>query len=184
MEESITRLSNTDAAPHAPSLGLLSKTRPHTFIRPLKKINEGHDVSAFLLSKAYGDIMTFLLQLNRAIFPSHIQGVSTSGPKRVQTWDLGCQAVEFSETVQSLKTLLEELDHIVDEVPPDPGPRRFGNASFKKWYQTVEERTSDLLTSYLPQSTLQYPHESEVTAEAELTFYFLGSFGSSQRLDY
>lgn len=184
MEESAARVSDTDSASNVPSLSLLSKTQPQTFIAPLKKINEGHDVSAFLVSKAYGDIMTFLLELNRAMFPLHIKDGSTSGQKRVQTWDLGCQAVEFSETVQKLRRLLEALDRIIDEVPPDPGPRRFGNASFKKWYQTVEEQTSDLLKSHLPESTLQHPHESEVKAEAELSSYFLGSFGSSQRLDY
>ena len=128
--------------------------------------------------------MTFLLQLNRAMFPSYVQDLSTSDPKRVQTWDQGCEAVKFSEAVQSLKHLLEKLDHIIDEVPPDPGPRRFGNASFKKWYQTLEERTSDLLKMHLPESTLQFPHDSDVTAESELSSYFLGSFGSPQRLDY
>lgn len=182
MEKLATR--TLDNVSNVPFLKLLSKTHVATFITPLKYINEGHDVSIFLVSKAYGDIVTFILQLNRAMFPSYIQDVSTSGQNRIQTWDLGCQAVDFSETVQNLRQLLGRLDRIIDEVPPDPGPRRFGNASFKKWYQTVEDRTSDLLKSYLSESTLRYPHESEVTAEAELSSYFLGSFGSSQRLDY
>ncbi|CAF9934607.1 Serine/threonine-protein phosphatase 2A activator 1 [Imshaugia aleurites] len=177
-------MSGTQSASNIPSLELLSKNQTPTFVTPLKRINEGHDVSAFLTSKAYSDIMTFLLQLNRAMFPIYVQNVSTSGQKRVQVWDLDCQAVEFSETVQSIRNLLEELDHIIDDVPPDPGPRRFGNASFKKWYQKIEERTSDLLKSHLPESTLQYPHDSEITAESELSSYLLGSFGSSQRLDY
>lgn len=177
-------MSDINRASDAPSLELLSHTQPHTFISPLKKINEGQDVSAFLVSKAYGDIMTFLLQLNRAMFPSYIQDLSPSPQKRVQTWDLDSQAVEFSESVHNLRHLLEELDRIIDEVPPDPGPRRFGNASFKKWYQMVEDRTSDLLKKHLPESTLRYPHDSDITAESELSSYFLGSFGSSQRLDY
>ena len=186
MEGLLSGQSDTDSASNVilPSLKLLSKTQPQTFIIPLKKINEGHDVPAFLISKAYGDIMTFLLQLNRAMFPLYIQDLSSSGQNRIQTWDLGCQAVVLSESVRKLGHLLEELEHIIDEVPPDPGPRRFGNASFKKWYQAVEERTSDLLRSHLPESTLHHPHESEVTAEAELSSYFLGSFGSPQRLDY
>lgn len=177
-------MSDINKTSDAPSLGLLSHTQPHTFITPLKRINEGQDVSGFLISKAYGDIMTFLLQLNRAMFPSYIPDVSTSGQRRVQTWDLGCEAVAISEDVHKLKRLLEELDRIIDEVPPDPGPRRFGNASFKKWYQTVEERSSEFLHSHLPESTLQYPHDSDVKAESELSSYFLGSFGSPQRLDY
>lgn len=176
--------SNHDGATNAPSLELLSHTQPHTFATPLKKINEGHDVSTFLISKAYGDIITFVLQLNRAMFPSYVQDISASGQKRVQTWDLGCQTVKFSETVQNLRHLLDDLNQIVDEIPPDPGPRRFGNVSFRTWFQTVEERTSVLLKSCIPHSTLHYPHVSDVTAESELTSYFLGSFGSSQRLDY
>lgn len=183
MDEPAVR-SDHNRASNVPSLERLSHTQAHTFITPLKKINEGQDVSAFLISKAYGDIMTFLLQLNRAMFPLYVQDLSTSAQKRVQTWDLGCQAVEFSETVQSLRHLLKELDQIIDQVPPDPAPRRFGNASFKKWYQTVEERASDLLKSHLPESTLQHPHDSDVTAESELSSYLLGSFGSPQRLDY
>lgn len=177
-------MSDGDEASEMPFLELLNQTQPHRFISPLKKINEGQDVSAFLVSKAYGDIMTFLLQLNRAMFPSYIEDLSSSSQKRVQTWDLDCQAVEFSKTVQNLRHLLEELNRIIDEVPPDPGPRRFGNASFKKWYQTVEDRTSDLLKLHLPESTLRYPHDSDITAESELSSYFLGSFGSPQRLDY
>lgn len=177
-------MSDINRASDAPSLGLLSHTQPHTFITPLKRINEGQDVSGFLVSKAYRDIMIFLLQLNRAMFPSYIPDVSTSGQRRIQAWDLGCEAVAISEDVHKLKRLLEELDHIIDEVPPDPGPRRFGNASFKKWYRTVEERSSEFFNSHLPESTLQYPHGSDITAESELSSYFLGSFGSPQRLDY
>lgn len=180
----VIEMSDINRASNAPSLGLLSHTQPHTFISPLKRINEGQDVSGFLISKAYGDVMTFLLQLNRAMFPSYIPDVSTSGQRRVQTWDLGCEAVAISKDVHQLKRLLEELDHTIDEVPPDPGPRRFGNASFKKWYQTVEERSSEFFSSHLPESILRYPHGSDITAESELSSYFLGSFGSPQRLDY
>ena len=180
----VIRMSDINRDSDAPSLQLLNHTQPHAFITPLKRINEGRDVSDFLISKAYGDIMTFLLQLNRAMFPSYVQDLSTSGQKQVQTWDLDCEVIELSEDVHQLEKLLVELDHIIDEVPPDPGPRRFGNASFKKWYQTVEERTSDLLKTHLPESISQYPHDSDIPAESELSSYFLGSFGSPQRLDY
>ncbi|KAM0803680.1 hypothetical protein BDR22DRAFT_839591 [Usnea florida] len=187
MEPSITQFSKTDSAPTAPSLEQLPKTEPHTFKTPIKNINEGQDVSAFLVSKAYGDIMTFLLQLNRAMFPSLIQ-LSPKPHKPIQTWDLGLElggpALHCSEAVQRLQILLRKLDQIIDEIPPDPGPRRFGNSSFRKWYQTVEERTADFLSSHLPHSILHFPHESGITSDVELSSYFLGSFGSSQRLDY
>ena len=179
-------MANVDDVPSAPSLEVLDQYKGHTFVEPLKKINEGHDVSAFFTSKAYGDIMTFLLQLNRAMFPSYVQSSEPNQKRSAQTWELGSSAVTFSETVQCLRSLLEDLNQIIDEVPPDTGPRRFGNASFRRWYEKVEERTSVLLYRYLPPTVLEFPMipGDETTPANEIKSYFLGSFGSSQRLDY
>lgn len=176
-------IAGVDSAWNVPSLTSLDSSLPHTFITPSKKINEGHNVSDFLVSKAHGDIMSFLLQLNRSMFPSNVQ-VSDQSKKSVQIWELGSPSVVFSDTVRNLGHLLEDLNRIIDDIPPDPGPRRFGNTSFKEWYRKVEDRTTDLLNSHLPPSVLSFPSTSEVTSQAELSSYFLGSFGSSQRLDY
>ena len=182
-QEVESTMSLNIGAVNAPFLSILDASKPHTFIDPQKNINEGSDVSAFLTSEAYGDIMTFLLQLNRAIFPSNIQ-VSNSNQKRDQIWELGSPHVIFSDTVRSLRGLLEDLGQIIDEVPPDPGPRRFGNVSFRKWCDIVEQRVSDLLDRHIPSELLSFPHETGITARDEINSYFLGSFGSSQRLDY
>ena len=178
-------MANGSSISSAPSLHVLDFSKGHTFINPLKKINEGHDVPNFLTSKAYSDIMTFLLQLNRAMFPSYVQKVE-SDQKEVHTWDLGCPEVVFSETVLRLHSLLETLGRIIDEVPPDTGPRRFGNVSFRKWYQRVEEQSTNLLSQYLPDSILDYASEYglDVGPQDEMLSYLLGSFGSAQRLDY
>lgn len=173
-------MSSSNGAVDAPSLAVLDKSRPHTFISPLKKINEGHDVDVFLTSKGYGDIMTFLLQLNRAMFPSYTQ----STKKDIQIYEQGSPGVKFKETVKGLQALIEELSSIIHEAPPDTGPRRFGNVSFRKWYQIIEERTSNLLEHHLPSDVLSFSSTSEVSARDELESYFLGSFGSAQRLDY
>lgn len=154
------------------------------FITPLKKINEGHDVPTFLTSRAYSDIMTFLLQLNRAMFPSFVSD-SKSQKTTVQTWELGSlNNLHVSKVITELSNLLKALDSIIDEVPPDSGPRRFGNASFKRWYEIVESRMNDLLVRYLPSEVMLSSAENEVTAKSELESYILGSFGSAQRLDY
>ena len=164
-------------------LSMLGTAQPHTFIIPVKNINEGHDVSDFLMSRAYSDIMTFVLQLNRAIFPLRTNP-STEKSEKIQYWDLGSRSIPFSDTVKSLGNLLDELNKILDEVPPDPGPRRFGNASFRKWSQVVEERAPALLEKYLPAEVLSFHSASEISANSEILVYLLGSFGSSQRLDY
>ena len=179
-------MANTTSVLSAPSLNVLDLSKGHTFIKPVKKINEGHDVPSFLTSKAYGDILMFLLQLNRAMFPSYVRSSGSDQEKEVHTWDLGSTEVVFSETVLRLRSLLEVLNRIIDEVPPDTGPRRFGNASFRKWYQIIEERSTNLLSQYLPDLVLDHASQSssEASSQDEISSYFLGSFGSAQRLDY
>ena len=168
-----------------PKLEIIDAAQPHTFIVPVKNINEGHDVSDFLLSRAYSDIMTFVLQLNRAMIPFTFDpSPSAKAPQKVQHWDLGSPEVSFSETVRRLRNLLDDLNKILDEVPPDPGPRRFGNASFRTWSRLVEERAGGLLERHLPASVFYFNAASEVSAKNELEVYLLGSFGSPQRLDY
>ena len=177
-------MSKTAFTPNAPSLQVLDTSQPHAFITPLKKIDKGHDVPAFLTSKAYGDIMTFLLQLNRALFPCTIIDPDTHKTS-AQIWELdSVDKVHVSDAVVELGNLLKALDGIIDEVPPDPGPQRFGNANFRRWYEVVESRVKDLLVRHLPSRAMSFSTGNEVTAGDELELYFLGSFGSAQRLDY
>jgi serine/threonine-protein phosphatase 2A activator len=158
----------------------LDTSAGHNFIQPTKRIHEGQDVNEFLSSRAYVDIMTFLLQLNRSLFPTKLSD------GRVQTWPINCEAVEYSAPVRQLQQLLSKLEAILEEAPPDTGPRRFGNISFRKWHQIVESRASSLLEECLSAEVLQTPSSEPggPTAEVELLAYFLGSWGSPQRLDY
>ena len=149
---------------------------------PTKKINEGGDVPTFLMSKAYTDIMTFAMQLNRYMFPvaaeSGTQDIGTA------TQSMPPDKSLFSDTVRRLRALLDELEDIIESNPPDLGPRRFGNVSFRRWYADVESRALALLEIYVPLDSLCIPTTSENTPYAELESYLLGSFGSAQRLDY
>jgi serine/threonine-protein phosphatase 2A activator len=92
--------------------------------------------------------------------------------------------VAYSPIVQNLAALLQKLGDVIDEAPPDPGPRRFGNISFRKWHQIVTQRISKLLDEHIPAQILSLGAPEEVSAKAEIETYLLGSFGSSQRLDY
>lgn len=161
-------------------LPVLDPTRRHTFIKPVKKINEGYHVPHFLISKAYGDIGRFVMQLNIAMCPR-----KSCSSEASQRWTLE-SPLELSEPVRQLQKLLQKIGGIIDEVPPNTGPRRFGNVSFRKWYEVLESRVTDLLEMHLPAAVLQYGESStdEVSAIDELTPYLLGGFGSAQRLDY
>lgn len=164
-------------------LTMLDTSKPHSFAVPVKKINEAKDVHTFLLSKAHHDIMTFLLQLNVAMFPRYVPD-SNGSSRDIQIWELDCPRTPFSDTVKRLRKLLDELEKILDEVPPDSGPRRFGNASFRKWSEVVASRATALLQQHLPAGLLVRHSATETSAASEIESYFLGAFGSSQRLDY
>lgn len=160
------------------SLAIIDTSQPIPFTKPVKQINDGQDVSKFLTSRAYTDLMTFLLQLNRSLVPSLVS--SSAGQTIVKTWESDSPNIALPDSVVRLRTLIGELQALVSEAPPDPGPRRFGNVSFRKWYQLVEEGAPDRLEQYLPRLSPKFRTE----AMPELITYLLGSFGSPQRLDY
>ncbi|KAL8963444.1 MAG: hypothetical protein Q9193_000297 [Seirophora villosa] len=166
-----------------PKLSLLRDKHHHTFVVPVKRINEGHDVQQFLVSKAHHDLMVLVLQLNRAIFPCRLSRSNASGAQW-RTWELDSYHDPPSHAVRRLQGLLHRLNAVIDEVPPDPGPRRFGNVAFRQWYEAVEARLPDLLQDSLPEQVLSFSHSSNVSVQAELQSYLLGAFGSAQRLDY
>jgi serine/threonine-protein phosphatase 2A activator len=154
------------------------------FAVPAKKINDGADVSSFLSSKAYVQIMTFLLQLNASLYP-RIVGSEVPSNGKAQAWELESPEVKFSEPVAGLRELLKKLEAIINEAPPEPGPRRFGNVGFRKWFKIVETRLPDLLVECLPDIlAFGHPEPQAVNARDEIMAYLIGGFGSAQRLDY
>lgn len=155
------------------ALAKLDNLDEHQFQKPTKRIHDGPDVSFFLTSFAYRDIIVFILQLNHSVLP---RKRDVDGSTKIITYPLESPDVTFSFAVQSLRALLTKLIDLVDEIPPDTGPRRFGNVSFRKWYQSVEDQLQDILGEYLP--------EELEPAYEELGAYLMGSFGSAQRLDY
>jgi serine/threonine-protein phosphatase 2A activator len=156
----------------------------HTFLKPKKCINDGADVPHFLVSKAYRDIGIFILQLNRSVCPHKQAG--TSGA--VQTFTLDGKRVD-PDSICKIQQLLERISGIVDDSPPEPGPRRFGNIAFRTWYQKLESSVADLLQEFLAEGILQFGsgderNQDDGTVLDELRAYLLGAFGSAQRLDY
>ncbi|CAJ2505332.1 Uu.00g127260.m01.CDS01 [Anthostomella pinea] len=169
-----------------PVLETLDPATSHTFIKPSKQINDGPDVSQFLTSRAYRDIGTFAMQLNRAMCPRKSKGDDKKD--KFQTFQLGSEyETRPAESARRLQDMLARIASYIDEAPPDTGPRRFGNVSFRTWHQLLEQRVAGLLREFLPASVLDFgAHGSAggVSAEDELTAYLLGAFGSAQRLDY
>jgi len=108
----------------------------------------------------------------------------TPDSAQVQTWALDTP-ISLPEPIRKLQELLQSIDAIIEEAPPDTGPRRFGNVSFRKWYDILESRVKGLLETHLPAEVLHFGNSGDgVVVLDELTPYLMGGFGSAQRLDY
>ncbi|KAJ0285090.1 hypothetical protein Brms1b_001531 [Colletotrichum noveboracense] len=167
-----------------PTIKPLPKTTPHTFQTPTKRINTGTDLATFLTTTAYRDILLFLLQLNRSLCPRRSP---SGGP--ATTYPLTSVPPPTSDRlpapIKALQNLLSAAESLIELAPPDPGPRRFGNVSFRKWHELLAERAPALLSEHIPSAVLSFPTTpSSEPPSSELLSYLLGSFGSSQRLDY
>lgn len=165
-----------------PTLEILDQASHASPFQPVKRINNGDDLSFFLTSRAYADIVTFLLQLNRSMIPEKTSR-SQSG---IQTWPLGSSAISPSFNVIRIQKLLQSLKTMMADAPPETGPRRFGNVAFRTWFAAVENSVPSLLEEALPAKVWDYARDAVERADLkeELGKYILGSFGSSERLDY
>src|SRR5947207_9263317 len=99
-------------------LQVLTTGQTHRFLNPVKKINEGQDVHSFLVSRAYSDIMTFLFQLNAAMYPQKITTKDLSVTSK--TWEVDSGDNLYTEPIRKLRTLLQRIGDAIEEAPPDP----------------------------------------------------------------
>lgn len=144
-------------------------------LSPSKRINDGDDLNFFLASTAYRDIKIWLLQLNRALFPTKDE----RGTVSACTLD---SPPSYTVTITNLQALVQDLENIILEAPPHTGPRRFGNVAFRDWFRLTEEKADSLLQAHL--APVLEKHVNDPAVLAELKAYLLGSFGSALRLDY
>ncbi|TIC95651.1 Serine/threonine-protein phosphatase 2A activator 1 [Colletotrichum higginsianum] len=149
--------------PAFPSIKPLPRT-PRSFQTPTKRINTGADLSAFLTTTAYRDILLFLLQLNRSLCPRRSPD---GGPATTYPLTSLPPAAALPPSIKALQNLLAAAESLIDLAPPDPGPAASA-------------------TSPSASGTTSSPnaHPPCYPPSAELLSYLLGAFGSPQRLDY
>ena len=165
-----------------PRLAVLPPSKTHPFHAPQKRIHTGADLPHFLTSLAYRDIGLFLLQLNRALCPRSIPPSSQSKTK-IQSFPLPhTPRPSDPPSIASLREMLDKIASLIDQAPPEKGPRRFGNVAFRVFHKLLEERVDGLLREGLPAERLD-EQWGEGWLE-EVRGYLLGGFGSAQRLDY
>ncbi|QIX01386.1 hypothetical protein AMS68_006903 [Peltaster fructicola] len=168
-------MSILSASPTASDPYLLQhlSSEQNNFIRPTKQINSGDDLTFFLTSTAYRDLKIWISQLSRACLPHRLEGAN------VETHQLDVPE-QYTTAVKAVKDLLAALSGLIEQAPPDTGPRRFGNVAFRSWVALLNEHIDQLLDSHL-RSVIPASRHSVLV---ELKVYILESFGSAQRLDY
>ncbi|KAJ3220477.1 Serine/threonine-protein phosphatase 2A activator 2 [Clydaea vesicula] len=130
-------------------------------VKMKKQILTTEDLNNFNACSAKSELMDFLHLLNNSI-------------KNKKLSDL---KVSDSSTLIHLKNLFKTLkDEIKNFKPVENGKSRFGNPSFRLWFEKVEELLfNQNLLSFLSLGDSQ---------RDEVNSYLLDSFGNKQRIDY
>lgn len=143
---------------------------------PTKLIHSGEDLRFFLTSQAYYELKLWTLQLTRSCLPQ----TDSNGHLMVRRLD---GEITYTPTTLAVRDMLTELEKLLDDTPPVAGPRRFGNAAFRSWFQKFEASIDTSMTVHLEPIAPRPIAASDIVMR-ELKSYLLGSFGSAQRLDY
>ena len=163
------------APPMPPALQPIS-TKGLSFSAPVKRILTHQDLPLFHSSPAYSLITAFIVHLNASVSPLDAATDTLNPPEDYTTSSPATGPL--SAEVEGVTRLVGSLADLVDSAPPDQGPRRFGNAAFRRWLQLAESHVGEpgRADGYLPGPA--------VPAKEELLYYLTHSFGSGERLDY
>jgi len=92
-----------------------------------------------------------------------------------------------SPAVAALVRALDELERLVDEIPPitrEAGALRYGNPAYRDWHAAMSQRAERLLAPALPPAVRRLAPRAAAAALAELAPYWRDSFGNATRIDY
>lgn len=83
--------------------------------------------------------------------------------------------------VHAVLSLLSELSTLLKQVPPFPGPRRFGNMACREWHSQLESHIDEWMHQYI--APLYHGADAPGFLN-EVQWYLVNAFGSKERLDY
>ncbi|KAI8895941.1 hypothetical protein BC833DRAFT_130050 [Globomyces pollinis-pini] len=124
---------------------------------PTRAILTKEDLERFQESESHSDFMDFITLLNEAI--------------KNKPLSHDCYK---SANILKILDLLDIIAGWISEIPPeDVGLSRFGNPSFRIWYDRLKEEMSSLLEGLVATDFI-----------SEVGTYLLSSFGDRKRIDY
>lgn len=131
----------------------------HEFVQPKKAVKIPAHMAMWEKSEAYFEYLGFILALNEAV-----QG---------KALNVECPQ---SPAICHVIAMLNEFDEWITQIPPTDQPQRFGNKSFRTWYERLQEHGINQLQKVLPKEM----HK----AVPEIIEYLYESFGNPTRIDY
>ncbi|KAN0050068.1 hypothetical protein ACTA71_003168 [Dictyostelium dimigraforme] len=133
-----------------------------------KKIISKRDLRSFHTTSTYSELLNFIIQLSL-----DIQGKSLKSNFTI------------TNNINSIISLLNQLDQYITDIPPKPIRTRFGNESFVEWFNMVEKETPRLLFNLINNKPLNTPITNEIPLiYNEISTYLQNSWGDKQRIDY
>ncbi|KAG0170860.1 Serine/threonine-protein phosphatase 2A activator 2 [Apophysomyces sp. BC1034] len=128
-----------------------------TFQVPVKRIITKEHLDEFLQSDAYNNYIGYIERLNGSVKNMKIDT------------DLA-----LSNAVQQILKILDTLSQWVTDIPPaENSTSRFGNPSFRVFYDKMKDNAEDLMRPWVAEEAL-----------SEVARYFVESFGNRKRIDY
>jgi hypothetical protein len=131
-----------------------------------KRINDQRSLQRWKKSEAHASLLKYISELGDAV--------------------VGRRVTDECDERLIISTIVAEFQAMsgwVDEIPPLQQAMRYGNKAFKTWHERLVERshtmTSEMFERHGPACV-----EDTALAAAELSTYFVESFGSPLRVDY
>lgn len=130
-------------------------------MKPTRRILSPQDHETFLASPTYSLVLAFVFALTDSVIDTPVSAISTD---------------ELSPAVINVISILDKVEDVVRRCPPEnQGDSRFGNKGFRDFL--------DLAAKEHPGWHRQLGISS-AEAIAEVSTYFLQSFGNRTRIDY
>ncbi|KAL8786909.1 MAG: hypothetical protein Q9213_002540 [Squamulea squamosa] len=152
---------NTLPIPETPPLPPQADPQTLNFHEPTRCILSSHDHELFQVSPTYNLIISFVFSLSEAAADKKISLVHSNN---------------VPDVIGSLLSILSGVDKTIRQcLPADQGGSRFGNPSFRDFFDTIALQSSPW------HSLLGVPSSSAI---AEVSTYLHNSFGNRARIDY
>ncbi|CCH61226.1 hypothetical protein TBLA_0E01690 [Henningerozyma blattae CBS 6284] len=136
------------------------------FSAPTKQIFDSQGTQYFNRSIAFHRIQYFISKYTQLIQEENIPPTDYTSS---------------NDTISGVSKIINDLIKLVEETPPLPGPRRYGNLSCRQWHKRVDDNINELFEKYLTISNTKFNKDQLFL---ELIYYFNASLGSPTRLDY